>query len=264
MSATLLPTAESSNLQTCTDGLLARLACFPAGHPQRHRLRAEIIELNLPYAHRLAARYSHCGEPIDDLNQVAALALTLAVNRYDPDRGTAFHAYATPTILGGLRRHLRDTGWAVHVPRPLQELALHIKQAEADVTNRLRHTATPTDLAAALHITKQQALAGIQVTRAGAYHPTSLNEPVADDPFSPTLLDLLGGLDPAIQRAETKATIRALLAQLPERDRHILTMRYYCDMTQATIAGRIGVSQMHVSRLIRQSLARLRERMPGD
>jgi len=247
-----------------TDGLLACLAGLPAGHPHRHQLRTQVIELNLTYAHRLAARFSRSGEPADDLRQVAALALTLAVDRYDPARGIAFRTYATPTILGELHRHLRDTGWGVHVPRPLQELALQVKKADAEVTNRLRHTATPADLATALHITERQALAGLQVARAGAYRPISLNRPVIEDPFSPALIDQLGGPDPAIRRAEAQVTVRALLARLPERERRILSMRYYRGMTQATIAGQVGVSQMHVSRLISQSLARLHDIMLED
>lgn len=255
------PAAGGHGLQAASDDLLDRMARLPDGHPQRRRLRTELIELNLPFARRLAAQFAHCGEPTDDLNQVAALALTLTVDRYDPARGTAFHAYATPTILGELRRHLRDTGWRVHVPRPLQELAQQMKQAETDVTNRLRHTATPAELAAALHISERQALAGLQVIRTGAYRPASLNKPVAEDPLGPTLLDLIGDPDPALQRAEAQVTVRALLARLPERERRILTMRYYRGMTQKSIAGHIGVSQMHISRLISQTLADLRERV---
>jgi len=256
--------ASDGGLQANTDRLLARMSRLPDGHPQRRLLRAQVIELNLPYARRLAARFAHCGEPTDDLNQVAALALTLAVDRYDPTHGTRFHGYATPTILGELRRHLRDTGWSVHVPRSLQELSLQIRQADAELTNRLRHTATPAELATALHISKQQALAGLQVTWTGAHHALSLDKAAAEDSSGPTLLDLIGDPDPALQRAETQVAVRTLLAQLPERERRILTMRFYRGMTQASIAGRLGLSQMHISRLINQTLARLRERVLTD
>jgi len=241
-----------------SDVLLARMSRPPDGDPRRRRLRARVIELNLPYAHRLAARFAHCGEPTDDLNQVAALGLTLAVDRYDPRHGAEFRAYAMPTILGELRRYLRNSGWFVHVPRSLQELARQVREAEAEVTTRLQHTPTPADLAAALHISEQRALAGLRVNESHTYRPVSLDKPISEDPPGPTLLDLLGTPDPALRQAEAQVTARALLARLPERERRILTMRYYRGMSQRSIAGRVGVSQVHVSRLIEQSLNRLR------
>jgi RNA polymerase sigma-B factor len=243
---------------------LERMALLPDGHPERRWLREQVIELNLPYARRLAARFSHCGEPTDDLNQVAALALTLAVDRYDVTRGTPLHSYATPTILGELRRHLRDTGWSVHVPRSLQELARRIREANADVSNQLRRTATVADLATALNVSERQALAGLDVTRTSAYRAQSLHKPAAGDTSGHIPLDLIGDVDPALQRAEAQATVRALLTHLPDRERQIITMRFYRGMTQASIARRVGVSQMHVSRLLTRSLSSLRERMLKD
>lgn len=235
--------------------LLETRGGLPAGHPDRDVLRGRAIESCLPMAHRLAGRYAGRGEPLDDLRQVAALALVRAVDRYDAGRGVPFAGYAAPTIIGALKRHFRDSAWGMRVPRSSQELLLALRPAVTDLTHLHGRAPTAAELAehlridiGALHAAKQAAQ---------AYRLPSLNEPL-DDPHAAERIDLIGAIDPRYTGIDDHLTFRSLVAALPPRERRILAMRFHDEMTQARIAAALGVSQMHVSRLLRQTLDRLR------
>jgi RNA polymerase sigma-B factor len=220
------------------------------------RLRSDLVERLMPLARSLALRFSHSGESIDDLVQVAALGLVKAIDRFDPDRGFAFTSFATPTILGELRRHLRDTAWALRVPRELQERALVVARAANEMTGTLGRPPTAAELA---EVTGMPLEDVVEARAAGtARHAVSIFRPLSEGEDEP-LADMLGAEDPAFSQSEDALTSERLLASLPHREREILRLRYQEELTQWQIGERVGCSQMHVSRLIRQSLERLRE-----
>lgn len=248
--------AQPASGPATTEQLLSRRADLPAGHPDRARLRTRVIEENLPMVHRLARRYTGRGEPLDDLAQVAALALINAVDRYDPSRRTPFTAYAVPTILGALKRHFRDTAWGMRVPRSTQELAREVVTAIGELSQQRGRSPTSADLADHLHVTADELRAAIGAWQ--VYRLASLNAPTAAG-ASVEPIGLLGDIDPRYAQVEDCLTLRPLLAHLPSRERAILTMRFYDHLTQAQIAAKIGTSQMQVSRLLRRSLTQLRD-----
>ena len=244
--------------------LLTRLTDLPEGSPDRPRLRDRVIEWYLPLAEHLARRFTGRGESSEDLTQVATIGLIKAVDGFDPDRGVEFTGYAVPTIVGELKRHFRDKGWSMRVPRRLQELKLAIGNATTALTQELGRSPTVADLAARLEISEDEVLEGLE--SANAYTAISLSTPVgsgagAGEDAGTEIGDLLGDLDPAMARVEDRAALRPLIARLSERDRAILSMRFFQNMTQSQIAERIGVSQMHVSRLLSRTLATLREEL---
>jgi RNA polymerase sigma-B factor len=220
------------------------------------RLRSDLVERLMPLARSLALRFSHSGESVDDLVQVAALGLVKAIDRFDPERGFAFTSFATPTILGELRRHLRDTAWALRVPRELQERALVVARTANEMTGTLGRPPTAAELAE----TTGMALEDVVEARAAgtARHAVSIFRPLSDGEDEP-LADILGADDPAFAATDDALTSERLLASLPPREREILRLRFQEELTQWQIGERVGCSQMHVSRLIRQSLRRLRE-----
>jgi RNA polymerase sigma-B factor len=220
------------------------------------RLRADLVERLMPLARSLALRFSHSGESLDDLVQVAALGLVKAIDRFDPERGFAFTSFATPTILGELRRHLRDTAWALRVPRELQERALVVARTANEMTGTLGRPPTAAELAE----TTGMALEDVVEARAAgsARHAVSIFRPLSEGEDEP-LADILGGDDPGFAATDDALTSERLLASLPPREREILRLRFQEELTQWQIGERVGCSQMHVSRLIRQSLRRLRE-----
>jgi len=220
----------------------------------------QLAEEMLPLARALAGRYSGRGEPLDDLVQVACIGIMKAIEGFDLDREVRFSSYATPTVLGEIKRHFRDKTWSVRVPRGLQELQLQVAKERDKLTNELGRSPTVQELADAIDAPFEEVLATIQ--SASARRTRSLDEPTGEDV---TLADSLGGNDPEIDRAEMRALLDGAFGVLSARDREVLRLRFEDDMTQTEIADRIGVSQMQVSRLIRQSLARLRmdiERRP--
>jgi RNA polymerase sigma-B factor len=238
-----------------TEQLLRLRDDLPAGHLDRALLRAQAIEENLPMANRLARRYAGRGELLDDLAQVAALALITAVDRYDPGRQVPFAAYAVPTILGALKRHFRDTTWAMRVPRSTQELTREVVIATDELSQRQGRLPTAAELANHLHVSIEELRAAI-----GAFHVynlVSLNAPHTAD-ASIDRIDLLGGTDPRYAGVDDNLTLRLLLATTPPRERRILAMRFFNHMTQTQIAAELGLSQMHVSRLLKRTLTRLR------
>jgi RNA polymerase sigma-B factor len=237
----------------CTDAL------FQRWHDDHDRqARDELIERFLPLARKLAQRYSGSREPYEDLVQVASLGLVKAVERFDPGRGFQFSSYAVPTILGELKRHFRDTSWALHVDRAAQERAQRIIEGRNQVQARLGRSPTVAELAEHLQCAEEEVLDGLQV--AEAYDAVSLDAPpAAGDEEAERRLDMIGDEDERLGRVEAQATVFAAAQHLPERDRRILYLRFGEDLTQAEIAERIGISQMQVSRLLRRAVRRLQE-----
>ena len=220
--------------------------------------REELVERFLPLARQLARRYQRQNEPLDDLMQVASMGLVKAIDRFDPERGTAFSTYAVPTILGELKRYFRDSGWAVHVPRGMQERVMKLDQASQELHRRLGRSPSASELAQELDLSSEEVLEAMEA--ASAYDAISLEEQRSEssDSQEPTYADALGSEEERYELVEYGATIAPTMKALSQRERLILHLRFVEDLTQSEIADRIGVSQMHVSRLIRRALARLR------
>jgi RNA polymerase sigma-B factor len=226
--------------------------------------RDQLVERFLPLARQLARRYQRAGEPLDDLLQVASMGLIKAIDRFDPVREIAFSSYAVPTILGEIKRHFRDRTWAVRVPRDLQELTLRVDRAVGALSEELRRQPSVAEIGADVGADEEQVLEALQA--GGAYRAISFDAPRgagADDEIS-TLADSVGVHEHGFSRAEERATLASLLAGVTPREREVLRMRFEEDMTQAEIGEVIGVSQMQVSRVIRQALARLRAAAGAD
>jgi RNA polymerase sigma-B factor len=248
---------------TIVQDLLRQRDELPAGHPGRAVLRARSVEAGLPLARYLAARYRGRGEPLEDLNQVAALALVRAVDMYDPARQAAFASYAVPTITGALKRHFRDTSWRIRPPRRIQELALSLAAASVSLTQQLGRTPSLRDLAAYLDTTDVEVTTAFNAWQ--GHRPDSLDAPsAAGGEQRWSLIDTLGAIDAGIDRVVDRQFLRPLLAALPAREQRILAMRFVGGMSQSEIAAQIGVSQMHISRLLFRSLQTLRAGMPAS
>jgi RNA polymerase sigma-B factor len=219
--------------------------------------RDELVQRFLPLARQLARRYQRGNEPLDDLIQVASIGLVKAVDRFDPERGTAFSSYAVPTILGELKRYFRDSGWAVHVPRGMQERVMSVNQAIARLSRETGHSPTAAEVAKEIGESPEAVLEAMEA--AIAYDSVSLDTPrTSDEDGGDTYADTMGMIDERFELVEYKSAIGPTMRALPERDRLVLKLRFEDDLTQLEIAERIGVSQMHVSRLIRRALKRLR------
>ena len=220
--------------------------------------RDALIARFMPLARNLARRYAGAGEPLDDLLQVASLGLVKAIDGFDVTRETAFSSYAVPTMLGELRRYLRDSCWAVHVPRSAQERALEVKGVIDSLSRRLGRSPTTREMADAMNLSREQVLEALEA--ASAYSSVSLDLPLrrGRDEADATYADTFGAEDARFELVEDGAVIEPTFNALPARERLILHLRFAEDMTQAEIAAQVGISQMHVSRLIRRSLARLR------
>ena len=221
--------------------------------------REELVRRFMPLAAQLARRYSSSREPLDDLLQVASLGLIKAVDRYQVGRGTAFSSFAVPTIMGELKRHFRDAGWAVHVPRALQELTLRVRVEVDELSRKLGRSPTPAEIARSLNEPVESVIEALE--SATAHHAVSLDSPVrsADsDDRDAAWHERLGVEEDGYDRAEWRGALQRGISALPERDRLILALRFDKELTQSEIADRIGVSQMHVSRLLRRALDRLR------
>ncbi len=220
--------------------------------------REQLVQRFLPLARQLARRYQRGGEPLDDLVQVASLGLLKAIDRFDPARETAFSSFAVPTILGEIKRHFRDKGWAVRVPRDLQELSVKVDRVADEMARELGRAPTPTEIAQRTATSLEQVLEAREAS--GAYRAVSLDRPRTDEEEEgDSYADAVGAEDPGFRVAEAAATVDRLMRVLTEREREVLRLRFEEDLTQSEIGTRVGVSQMHVSRLIRQSIARLRD-----
>ena len=220
--------------------------------------QAALVERFMPLARSLARRYERSSEPLDDLVQVASLGLVKAIERFAESRGNAFVSFAVPTILGELRRYFRDCCWDVHVPRGAQERALKLEEAQYRLTGDLGRSPTAVELAQYLELDVEQVLDAMQASH--AYGVVSLDSPrtSASGDEAGTVGDSLGEIDERYSLVEDGATIAGALKHLPARERRVLELRFGADMTQSEIAARIGVSQMHVSRLLRHALDQLR------
>jgi RNA polymerase sigma-B factor len=241
--------------------LLAACKALPGRHPSRPAVRDRAINAWAPLARHLAHRYHGRGEPIDDLVQTAMVGLIKAVDRFDPARGTDFTGFAIPTIVGEIRRHFRDRTWDVRVPRRLQELRIAISDANAALAHTLGRSPTVPDIAAYLELTEEQVLEGLEGAR--AYKSTSLSTPVGGQEGGITLGDSMGEADNGFELADLRLTLGTALDTLTDRERRIVVLRFYGGQTQTEIAEQVGVSQMHVSRLLTKALAKLRDRI-GD
>jgi len=238
--------------------LFAALAERDLSEVERGSLRDDLVRLHLPLVEHFARRFLNRGEPFDDLLQVGTIGLIKAVDRFDIERGVEFSTYATPTILGEIKRHFRDRGWAIRVPRRLQELRITIAAATAELTQTLGRAPTVKELALEVGVSDEEIIEGLE--SANAYSTLSLDAPDSGgDDGSLSMIDVIGEDDEALAHVENRETIKPLLQALDPREKHILTLRFFKGMTQSQIATEIGISQMHVSRLLARTLAQLRE-----
>jgi RNA polymerase sigma-B factor len=242
--------------------LFRRMAELDPRDPARAQIRDRLVRMHLPLVEHLARRFRNRGEPLDDLTQVATIGLIKSVDRFDPQRGVEFSTYATPTIIGEIKRHFRDKGWAVRVPRRLQELRLSLTAATSELSQRNGRSPTVAELAAHLGLTEEEVLEGLE--SANAYSTLSLDVPESGDDESPAVADSLGSEDEALEGVEYRESLKPLLEQLPAREKRILLLRFFGNMTQSQIADEIGISQMHVSRLLARTLAQLRDKLLVD
>ncbi|GAA4203124.1 SigB/SigF/SigG family RNA polymerase sigma factor [Actinocatenispora rupis] len=241
--------------------MLRRMAALPSGSTRRTTLRTTAIEGLVPVADRIARRYANRGESPDDLVQVARVGLVKAVDGFDPALG-GFLGYAVPTIQGELKRYFRDQCWDVRVPRELQELRRDVQRTVDELAQRAGHDPTSAEVAAALRVDRRAVLAALGSDR--AYSTASLNLPVRRDGQSCEVGDLIGARDERVELVADRVSLRPALDQLPDRERELLFLRYFENQTQSQIAARVGLSQMHVSRLITRTLAGLRAWIEGD
>ncbi|HEX9530176.1 MAG TPA: RNA polymerase sigma factor SigF [Acidimicrobiales bacterium] len=240
--------------------LRSRFAEF--AHSRDPALRDRLVEAHLGLAEYLARRFSNRGEPLDDLIQVAAVGLLKAVDRFDPDRGVEFSTYATHTVVGELKRHFRDKGWAVRAPRRMQELYLRLGKVVANLSQELGRSPTIPELAAEAQVSAEEVLEAMEAGQ--AYRFASLDAPSPGDDNGDSLGTHLGGDDPSMADAEQRATLSPLVSHLQPRERMIIHLRFFEGLTQSEIAARLGISQMHVSRLLARSLSQLRAAAEGD
>ncbi len=242
--------------------LFAQLVDPGVEDTRRQRIRDELVEMHLPLVEYLARRFRNRGEPLDDLIQVATIGLIKSVDRFDLERGVEFSTYATPTVVGEIKRHFRDKGWAIRVPRRLQELKLSLTKATQELSQRNGRSPTVSELAAHLKMTDEEVLEGLE--SANAYSAVSLDAPDGGDDDSPSVQDTLGITDEAIEGVEYRESLKPLLEKLPPREKKILLLRFFGNMTQSQIATELGISQMHVSRLLARTLAQLRQGLLVD
>lgn len=258
----VLPADGSSDGWPEVEPLLATLTTMRETDPNRARLRHHIICQCLHAARREANRYRHTGESFDDLVQVATLGLILAIDRYDPERGIPFKHFAVPTITGELKRHFRDKSWSVKVSRRIQELHQTVRRAEPELAQRIGRMPTIADLAQHLNISSDD----VEAARRGdaAYTTRSLSWPVAGDDDRRELGEVFGEPDRAIEAVADHDALRRALPLLPDRLRLIVSLRFVDELSQSQIADKVGISQMHVSRLLNRSLTLLRRHMTAD
>ncbi len=237
--------------------LAARFAEYAKTRDRRQR--EELISAHLGLARYLAGRFAGRGEPLEDLVQVANLGLLKALERFDPDRGLEFKTFASPTIIGELKRHFRDHGWMMHVPRGTKELHQRLGPAIASLSQTLGRPPRPGEVAESLHVSEEEVLSAMEAGR--GYRPVSLDTPVGGDDDAPSLVERTVDLSNDIGRAEDRLALAAALESISPRDREIVYMRFFEDMTQVQIAEQFGISQMQVSRITTKALATLRDKL---
>jgi RNA polymerase sigma-B factor len=255
----VIPTPKSSstsNDRAHAREMFAQLASLEENNSERRAIRDQLVEMHLPLVEYLARRFRNRGEPLDDLIQVATIGLIKSVDRFDLERGVEFSTYATPTIVGEIKRHFRDKGWAIRVPRRLQELKLSLTKATSELSQKLGRSPTVAELAHHLGMSDEEVLEGLE--SANAYSAVSLDAPDGGDDDAPAVADSLGITDEALEGVEYRESLKPLLEKLPAREKRILMLRFFGNKTQSQIAGELGISQMHVSRLLARTLAQLR------
>ncbi|TQN31769.1 RNA polymerase sigma-37 (RpsB/SigB) subunit [Haloactinospora alba] len=242
-----------------TRRLFHDLRMTDCGTPHRTRIYQELVELHVPVVRRIARQYRHRGEPEEDLKQVAMVGLIQAIRNFDPDYGKEFISYALPMMTGEVKRHFRDRTWTVRVPRKHQEKRSELNRVTASFSQEYGRSPTVSEIAARLELSTEQTLELIDA--ASAYSALSLDVPYGSDEEDKTLGDTLGEYDSELENVTDRATLRSALAELPPRDRRILLLRFAGNKTQAQIAERVGLSQMHVSRTLSATLAELRKKL---
>ncbi|QKG20207.1 RNA polymerase sigma factor SigH [Actinomadura verrucosospora] len=228
---------------------------------RREELRAALVRMHASMVQRIAHRYAHRGEPVEDLAQVAYVGLVNAINRFDPERGGQFFVYAYPMVLGEVRRYFRDRTWGIRVSRRIQELRPRLQVATQRFLQVHGRSPTPGELAAVLGVTAEEITDALLAWE--SYRPLSLDRTGGDDPDASPLAERLGTEDAALQHVVDGEALHALLARLPKRERTIVLLRFFGNKTQSQIAQELGISQMHVSRLLSKTLRHLREQMYG-
>jgi RNA polymerase sigma-70 factor (sigma-B/F/G subfamily) len=239
-----------------------RIAALPDG-AEKEELRQEVVQAWIPMAHRLAGRYRNRGEALEDLQQIAALGLVKAVAGYDPSRGTAFESYAVPTIVGEIKRHFRDHTWDLHVPRRIQQLRTQVRASRRELNLTLGgRSPTVAEIAEHSRLSEEDVLLGMEAL--DSYSALSLDAELSatDDGYS--LQDTLGVFEAGFDLVVYREAVKPQLSRLPERERRILYLRFFCDMTQNRIAEELGISQMHVSRLIHRTCERIHQRVDAE
>src|SRR4051794_19723702 len=237
--------------------LFARLAEEGLSEEERALYRDQLVRLHLPLVEHFARRFLNRGEPFDDLLQVGTIGLIKSIDRFDTERGVEFSTYATPTIVGEIKRHFRDKGWAIRVPRRLQELKLALTKTTSELSQQLGRSPTVAELAERLGMSEEEVLEGLE--SANAYAAVSLDAPEGSEEGGGAVSDTLGEYDEALDRVEYREALKPLLDELPVREKKILMLRFFGNMTQSQIAAQLGISQMHVSRLLARTLIQLRE-----
>ncbi len=233
-----------------------------ASDAARTMARESLVHLHLPLVEHCARRFRNRGEPYEDLVQVGTIGLIKAVDRFETDRGVEFSTYATPTIIGEIKRHFRDKGWAIRVPRRLQELRMQITAATAELSQKLGRSPTPRELAETIGCGVEEIIEGMESS--SAYSTLSLDASDGSGDGSPSVLDTLGVVDHHLEHIEIRESLKPLLDGLDPREKRILLLRFFKNRTQSQIAEEIGVSQMHVSRLLTKTLAQLKASLEQD
>ena len=236
--------------------LFAAHRASDATEAEQYAAREGLVHLHLPLVEHCARRFRNRGEPFEDLVQVGTIGLLKSIDRFDTERGVEFSTYATPTIIGEIKRYFRDKGWAIRVPRRLQELRMQIGATSAELTQSLGRSPTPRELADAIGCTLEEIVEGLESSN--AYATLSLDASDDAEDGAATMLDAIGMEDEGLEHVEIRESIKPLLEQLPAREKKILLLRFFKNMTQSQIAEEIGVSQMHISRLLNRTLEQLR------
>ncbi|MFE5730728.1 RNA polymerase sigma factor SigF [Streptomyces sp. NPDC056528] len=261
-------TTGALDTRTLSRSLFLRLRALDAEgaaaeSPERTYVRDTLIELNLPLVRYAAARFRSRNEPMEDIVQVGTIGLIKAIDRFDCERGVEFPTFAMPTVVGEIKRFFRDTSWSVRVPRRLQELRLALTKAGDELAQKLDRSPTVPELAAVLGVSEEDVVDGLAV--GNAYTASSLDSPSPeDDGGEGSLADRLGYEDSALEGVEYRESLKPLLAKLPPRERQIIMLRFFANMTQSQIGEEVGISQMHVSRLLTRTLAQLRDGLISD
>ena len=247
------------DLRSTDRGMFEQLAALEAGTSEHEKLRAALIERHLPLVTFMARKFADRGEPLDDLIQVGTIGLIKAIDRFEISKGFEFSTFATPTIVGEIKRHFRDKTWAVRVPRRLQELGASVTKATNELTQKLDRSPTPKEIAKHLGITVDEVAEALESN--SAYSTISLD--ITSD-TSTSIRDTFGALDEALEGVEYRESLKPLLAQLEDREKRILQMRFFENLSQSQIATELGISQMHVSRILNKVLTHLRDGLVGS